>query len=392
MISPSQHLIRFLSVLAIVLSTFLPCHTQVVLDNDTKVSLLTCDPGGELYSLFGHSAIWIYDEKSGINEVYNYGTFDYSDPNFLPKFLKGKLLYWLAKDDGRRFLYTYDYLKRGVRENEIVLDSIQKNHLYDALKKNALPENKDYYYDFFFDNCSTRILDILEDNYGPLEVPKTEEKSFRDLLHEYLGGREWTSFGIDLIIGSRADEVTSERQQMFLPDYLQSHLAQTTKPNGMHLMRDSKTIINHKVKQVNSFWITPMIVFIGILLLELFIIKRKKTSKWLRIYDWAWMVVMAICAVIMMFMWFGTNHQACGLNYNLLVFSPLIILWIIFKWIGKQSPLLKWISLGIILSYILIPFVKMSIQDLPPAVMIIALITAMKLFRIGDVKAFRKWV
>ncbi|MEE9372066.1 MAG: DUF4105 domain-containing protein [Saprospiraceae bacterium] len=383
---------RIILLFLFILVSFNTLHAKEVLTDDTKVSLLTCDPGGEIYSLFGHSAIWIYDKELGINEVYNYGTFDFRDPKFLSKFLQGKLLYWLALDDGERFLYAYNNLKRGIKENVFLLDSIQKNQLYHALKTNAEPENRDYYYDFFFDNCSTRILDLFETNFGPYYIPEVSSKTFRDLIHEYLEGRDWTKFGIDLIIGSLADKVTSARQQMFLPEYVPRHMSKAKDADGQSVMNKGTPIINHPWVMVSSFWITPIVLFTILLILELLVITYDPTKKWLRTYDTIWMVIMAICSAVLMFMWTGTNHQSCGLNFNLIVFSPLIIIWLLAKKFDKKFRILNWLSLLIIVPYILLPFVKMGVQNIPSAALLITLITAMKIFRSGNLKSFRKWV
>ncbi|MDG2448849.1 MAG: DUF4105 domain-containing protein, partial [Saprospiraceae bacterium] len=136
--------------------------SQTILSSDARVSLLTCDPGEEIYTLFGHSAIWVYDRETNTNKVYNYGTFDYNAPNFTINFLRGKLLYWLATEEGNNFLATYNYYQRSIKENKFQLDSVQMNLLYNALEENALGKNRAYLYDFFFDNCSTRIGDMLD--------------------------------------------------------------------------------------------------------------------------------------------------------------------------------------------------------------------------------------
>jgi len=340
--------------------------------------------------MFGHSAVWIFDEENGINEVYNYGTFDYDAPNFLLNFLKGKMLYWLGEDDGGRYLYVYNHYKIGVKENVLLLDHNEKNELRNALKENARLENREYLYDFYFDNCSTRIFDMLDDLFGPISYTGEKGKSFRDLLHEYMDGLDWTQFGIDLIVGADSDQTATVRQQMFLPEYLSSILETATMEDGQKLMNNSVTILNHPWPERKSFWITPLILFTILLLIEIVILRYRWNNKWTRSLDNLWMILMATSSVIMMVMWWGTDHQSCANNYNLIVFSPLIILWLIMKFMKVKS--LKWISLLIIVPYLLLPFIKMGVQNLHGAVMLIALITVLKIFRNGDLKSLRRFV
>ena len=366
--------------------------SQRELSPNAKISLLTCDPGAELFTVFGHSAIWVFDRERGINTVYNYGTFSFDQPNFYPKFLRGKLLYSLDISDGERFFTAYNYYQRSVRENEIVLDSIEMNKLYSALRENALPQNKDYLYDFFFDNCSTRIADLLEREVGEIEMKNVGEKTFRDLLHEYLTGLDWTTFGIDLIIGALADNVASFREQMFLPDYLQKNLEATTYLNGEKVLSKENVIINHPLRSPRSFWITPTIFFTILLALEILILGISKRGKKVRIYDIVWLAAAGTVAIVLMFMWFGTDHQACGSNYNLIVFSPFILLWLWAFLFTTKKQLMKWIALIIVAPMLFLPFVKMSVQNIHSAALLIAMITALKILRNTNLSSLRKWV
>tara|TARA_B100000497_G_C7692861_1_gene421863 strand:+ start:208 stop:1374 length:1167 start_codon:yes stop_codon:yes gene_type:complete len=365
--------------------------SQTILSSDARVSLLTCDPGEEIYTLFGHSAIWVYDRETNTNKVYNYGTFDYNAPNFTINFLRGKLLYWLATEEGNNFLATYNYYQRSIKENKFQLDSVQMNLLYNALEENALGKNRAYLYDFFFDNCSTRIGDMLESVTGHTVFQQIDKKSLRDQLHEYLRGRDWTSFGIDLIIGSKADGTATAKQQMFLPDYLQKNLLDATFLNGKKVLEAESILVNHQLKTSIPFWITPSVLFAVLLLLEIFILSYRTSKKWIVVYDNLWLGCMAGASFILMFMWFGTDHQACALNYNLITFSPLIIVWLLLKKNINKHYLL-WLGLSIILPMLSLPFVKMSIQNVPSATMLIAIITSLKIMKNGGVSELRKWM
>ncbi|HJU46189.1 MAG TPA: DUF4105 domain-containing protein, partial [Chitinophagaceae bacterium] len=161
-----------------------------------RISVLTCAPGDELYSLFGHTALRITDDTKGTDIIYNYGTFDFNDPDFYTKFVRGKLDYFLSAENVSGFLYEYQMTGRSVIEQELLLSDSVQQVIADAIAKNLEGSNKYYKYDFLYDNCTSRIKDILVSHAG-MRVDKRlvpEGTSFRDMLHEYLdrSGLGWT--------------------------------------------------------------------------------------------------------------------------------------------------------------------------------------------------------
>src|SRR5690606_22569898 len=136
---------------------------SVKLSPRAEISIITCGPGEELYSSFGHSAFRVKDPALKLDFAYNYGTFDFNKPNFYIKFAQGKLLYELSVSYFEDFVYNYKIEGRWVKEQVLNLSQDEKNQLFNFLNINAQPENKEYLYDFFFDNCSTKIRDVLEE-------------------------------------------------------------------------------------------------------------------------------------------------------------------------------------------------------------------------------------
>jgi hypothetical protein len=362
------------------------------LSESAQISLLTCGPGEDLYAIFGHSAVRVFDPIRKIDQVYNYGTFDFSDPEFYPKFLRGKLLYRLEAEEMQRFLYTYQYFGRSVKEEVIILDSIEKNVVYNALLENRKPENRFYLYDFLFDNCSTRITGLLDNSIGPITFAQGHEYTFRELLDQYLLDRDWTRFGIDLIIGSRADRYTSASEQTFLPDYLSSNLSTSLNKSNQSILNSADILYEGEKKSSNPFWITPTLLFTIFLIIEFIILRYQFSGMGMKIYDSTWFVMMTIASLIISFMWFGTDHKACGNNFNLLVFNPLYLLWVSLYFTQKFRGFFSVLSLILLLPILFLPFVKMGAQDIHAAVLLIALISVIKLFRIGAMNNFRKFV
>lgn len=297
--------------------------------SDMQISLLTCDPGKELYSAFGHTALRVNIPIQGIDLVYNYGTFDFRTEGFYIKFLRGALPYRLAVEDISQFLNEYNYLERGVREQVLRLNDEEKRNIWLFLQENMRPENIEYPYDFFFDNCSTRVRDLIINNLraGKASIEQLSEKgeyTFRQLLHQYLRSRPWTRLGIDLIIGKRADRIASLRDQMFLPDYLHDNLVLLSNESNEPWVMESYKLLSfqgmrHKTMNPTINW--PVIVFISmsisLLVLKYFCNKILATKI---LNSFAFLVGIAGCLVL--FMTVGTVHYATKFNFNLMFLHP----------------------------------------------------------------------
>lgn len=193
------------------------------LSDQARASMLTILPGDQVYAEFGHSAIRIHDPQRRVDVLYNYGTFNFSDPMFVPKFTYGQLDYFLTTQQYAPMVRRYRQMERPVIEQHLNLTSKQVQQLFRFLQINARPENRMYRYDFLFDNCSTRVRDALERALGAAVAfsdrpdPQT---SFRYLLDPYVADRPLTDLGFDLGLGHPADQIASAREAMFLPEYL----------------------------------------------------------------------------------------------------------------------------------------------------------------------------
>ena len=319
---------------------------QPTLSDHAKISILTIGTADELYAKFGHSAIRIQDAAQGIDVVYNYGQFDFNTPNFYLKFTQGKLLYRLSRISFANFLYDYEVENRWVKEQQLLLSSKENNELFAFLENNYLPENRYYKYDFLFDNCSTRIPaalksvlgDKLNFEYGHLK----DHYTFRELIHQNLEVNSWSNFGIDLALGSVIDRKATPSEHMFLPIYVYKQLP-NTKINKQPLVLDDKLLLDTKpvVKNTNFFssplfWLTlASIVIIGITYSNF----KSKTRS--RIVDFTLFFITGLAGLIIVLLWFATDHQATAKNFNFLWTFPLnlIIAFVVLK--KKKMP--KWI-------------------------------------------------
>ena len=299
-----------------------------------EIYLITCGPGTETYSVYGHSALRIIDHNKGSDLVYNWGIFDFSTPGFTWKFAKGRLDYMLGVDNYSRFLQSYLVEKRWVKSQKVNLEPEETWKLMLLIRENLKSENIKYRYDFFYDDCSTRIRDlfekVLEDKL--IYTPSSEKKapSFRELVEKYQRPFPWLNFGINLIMGTPADKKADIRAKMFLPLEMQEGLSGAViKRNGkmVPLIQNPEMVLDFKTPVVKSSWLTsPLFVFtLMLILLIIFsaLIKGKKVNK---IFDIILFSIFSILAVLMIFFNFFTDHQQMKWNLNILWLNPFIII------------------------------------------------------------------
>jgi hypothetical protein len=298
-----------------------------------RISLLTCTPGEELYSTFGHSALRITDSVSKTDIVYNYGTFNFDEPGFYTKFIRGKLTFYLSTDDFDSFQYSYQEEKRGITEQVLNLDCIEKYNMLMLLQANLMKEHRFYKYDFTFDNCTTRLRDLLEkSSHQPVhfgEVLQTKA-TFRDLIYEYLNynDKQWSKLGIDILLGSPLDVTMKPREVMFLPDYLMITFDKTTLGNRQ-LVSEKHAVLNSLLpsKEINVF-AHPLFIFTCVFLVVVLLsfLKNPFIKRLLVALDGFLFFITGLLGILLIFMWFGTDHVMCRNNFNLLWAWPVNVI------------------------------------------------------------------
>lgn len=337
------------------------------------ISLLTIAPGDMVYDTYGHSAIRVNDPSRNMDIVYNYGLYDFSTPGFVMKFMRGKLMYMVGAHQYSDFLRNYNLDKRTIYEQKLNLNQEEKDALLKALRINMMKENRYYKYDFFFDNCSTRLRDLFENAVKNIrENGELKEMTFRDLIKEHQYGNPWSDFGIDIIIGAKADVPSTLDEQMFLPLYLKEILSQAAIQRGdkeVKLLGEPYEVISFPAEaeqRMTRSWLTPELVFLllALVLLALRIPYRdkKQLPKWLTRVDLTILFLVGVLGCIVAFMWWGTDHIPTKSNWNLLWLNPLFLFPVFFK-MGKRD-WLKYI-IYILIGGGLISLVNVWIQFLP---------------------------
>ena len=347
-----------------------------------EVSILTCGTGEDLYTLFGHSALRIRDTLRGRDVVYNWGTFDYGEPGlkgimvFMLKFLRGQLPYILDDSSYKSFEYAYNYEGRSVVQQTLDMDTDQKKVLLNALVVNLQKENRTYKYDFYFDNCVTRPRDILEKVYGGVSYPDLNlpPVTYRDLLHENLSESPWTELGMDLVLGTLSDKVADERGQMFLPAYFKNYM-DGAQSGGQKLIVAEKELLP-QIKEDKMGFFSPSLLFWSLFILELvgaFLFYISGDKGFLKYLDIPWMMALGVSSIILLLLWFATDHMVCRNNYNLLWAGPWT--WLYWK---KETPQRISLWLTVISSALVLLCWQMIPQALPSLIIPICLVNILK--------------
>jgi len=318
-----------------------------------QISLLTCAPGEELYSTFGHSALRVTDAAAQTDIIFNYGTFEFDD-DFYIKFVKGKLLYYVSIEEFEAFKQQYQSEGRSIQEQVLQLSCSEKESLYASLLTNAKEANRYYRYDFLFDNCSTRLRDMVakSSNSGVLfqNILPENTPTFRNLLYTYLdnGEQHWSKFGIDLLLGSLLDKKVTTEQAMFLPDYLAKGFDNAV-AGGSPLVSAPKPILSlpSPIKGLAIF--RPMVVFslLLALIIVLSFMPSRKVQRTLQVFDFSLFFIIGLIGCLLVFMWVGTEHALTKNNYNLLWALPTHAVAAFFLF--KRSSLLHYYLLATII-------------------------------------------
>ena len=300
------------------------------LSDQAQVSLITILPGDAIYSLFGHSSLRIQDPALGLDRTYNYGTFDFGNPlTFIPNFAYGKLDYFLSvKSYAREVRYYWTVERRPIIEQELALTPAQRQHVFDFLQTNALPENRYYRYDFFFDNCSTRLRDVMEAALGDavrFAPTPNPDASFRRLLDPYLVEDPFLDFGMDLLLGLPADRDASAREAAYLPMYLKEafdHATVRTAGGGWRplVARTDTVVWSEAAATPDPALPWPQLLGWMVLALAvgLAVRSRQEEPPRRRVFDALLFGFAGVTGVLIAFLWLVSEHVVTKNNIDLL--------------------------------------------------------------------------
>lgn len=354
------------------------------LSDSATISLMTVAPGDFVYSTFGHGAIRVKDPVSRFDRCYNYGTFDFDQPNFLLKFCQGKLLYNLDVESYRSFEYGNLHDMRPMQEQVFNMTLSQRQRIFDLLQENNKPENRYYKYDFFYDNCATRIRDILQETYfyqlqlDTSALPKAV--TMRQLLQPYLEEKPWLDFGIDLVLGLPADHRASAADCMFLPDYVHDLMGKAKTPQGLPLVLKTRNIPEtprpkspfQPTPLDRPFWVMSFVALLGLLSMA-----NPRTE---RIFDAFFWLLLGLAGLVIALLWFATDHTATKNNLNILWAWPTHLF---FFWRNRRTGTVEnYFTVAALAAALLLIFWQWMPQEMPtPALPLVVLIVVKGLWR-----------
>lgn len=348
-----------------------------------RISLLTCTPGAELYSTFGHSALRVIDSNAVTDIVYNYGTFDFDDPDFYSKFVRGKLLYVLGTEEFKDFLAGYQWENRGVTEQLLDFSGQEKLNIRQFLFENLKEENRWYKYDFTFDNCTSRLRDIIVKQKRPapqLPAVMPGNYTFRNAIHYYLDNNHhyWSKLGIDLLLGSRMDVKMSTAQQQFLPDNLMYALDST---RNIPLVAAKNSLYTARQNNTALHWFTPLLLFSALCTIWVLagFSQNSRILKTIKVLDRFLFFTTGLLGLLLLFMWLGTDHYMTKANYNLLWAIPTHFA---AAFMMNKKSMRKYFAFTALLSAALLLLWFFLPQQLNPALLPMVILLMMRSFSI----------
>ena len=345
--------LRYVALITLLVLAGMGSAGAQTLSPSARVSLITYGPGQEdISSVFGHTEIRINDPLTGIDRNYSYGGFDYKADWFVLKFLRGTLPYHISSHNLYQVAYYYQQYNRSIREQELNLSAVQRQQLFTALETNLLPQNREYSYRFYYDNCSTRPRDMITAAMGDslLWAPTVKQptRSYRDWMNDYLEAKPWERLGMNLAIGRPADKVTTGWEAMYLPNNVFNELtkAQVRLSTGqvVPLITRTQTVFEGEgeraVKSTLPIVFYPDFVFLVLLALVAFLTWRHwnaggRTGVWLdRLLfgiagGWGWFLLL---------LWVATDHGVPAWNPTLLWLVPLHLPGVFWATSARRHP------------------------------------------------------
>ncbi|WP_445457205.1 lipoprotein N-acyltransferase Lnb domain-containing protein [Flavobacterium sp. HNIBRBA15423] len=341
-----------------IILSFIGYGQNIQLSEETEVSILTCETGNVSYSLYGHTGIRIKDQINNLDIVYNYGTFDFDTPNFILKFVKGDLQYFMSVSTYPNFEYGYQYENRSIYQQTLTLSKEKKQLLFNSLNADLNSEKRFYTYKFIDRNCTNMVIDkintLLEDTI--ITTKKPVDITYREILYPYSKNHFFEQLGINIIFGTKVDQ---KAERLFLPLELLNVL-KTTKLEDKPLVSETKTLFeakpaNYKPSLLNS-------IYTIILLLTLILLANKK---WL---NTIYFTLIGFVGIFLCSVGFYSFHEEVMWNYNALLFNPLYLVLLFYYYKNDKKKIIIWgkIIVAILLAYVVYMLNKIHLYLMSP--------------------------
>lgn len=331
--------------------------------SNTEISVLTCSPGDQIYSIFGHTAVRVCNKNIGLDAVVNYGLFDFDQESFVYRFVKGETDYMCGTENYGNFIYSYALRGSGVKATVLDLTDAEKERFIRNLTNDLRPENREYRYNFAFNNCATKIRDIVNFAYsGKYESLQPSEYTFREVIGHYAENYPWYMFSFDICLGGKDyNTLMTPEETQFLPEHLDAAL------NNCLINRDGKDIKPKTREEIHlapsditieKTIFTPFVAACILLVLSICnLVFGKRFGKGLRIasniYSGTIFFTYTLIGLLVTFLVFFSEHPFTTWNMNLCIFNPLIAIPFVGLFIKNKSIFFKIINTALVLLAVL---------------------------------------
>lgn len=326
---------------------------------NTEISVLTCSPGEEIYSIFGHTAVRIYNPNTKVDAVVNYGLFDFSQESFVYRFVKGETDYMCGIDETSSFLYSYAWRGSGVKATVLDLTDSEKERIIRVLTNDLKPENREYRYNFAYNNCATKIRDIINFAYsGKYESLLPPEHTFRQIIGKYAENYPWFMFSFDVCLGGKDyNTLMTPEEIQFLPEHLDAAINNSLiNRDGEEIRPNTRqeVILTPDDKTIESTFFTPIVVASLLLILSIInLIFGNKLSIASNIYSGTLLFTYTIIGLLITFLIFFSEHPFTTWNMNILIFNPLLIIPFVGLMIKNKGIVFKIVNVALVLLAVL---------------------------------------
>lgn len=349
----------YLLLCAIILAWSAPVNANTMSDipavpaDAAEAWLVTFGPGEIYWERFGHNAIWLREPAEGLDHTFNFGYFDFDQEDFFLRFMRGRMLYFSIAQPASREFEFYRGDNRSIRVQKLNLQPAQYTQLRDYLLNDIRPENRDYRYDYYLNNCSTRIRDALDLALDGALSARTKSLpaglNFRDQTRRLTQMQFWYYLGLELGLGAPVDRDVSRWDEMFIPMVVADELAAMSRDTGDQLLATDKVIFTSTAEQPAAIpaasWYRYLLL--GLLITAIaWISGRLMPPAWLAGLAGSWVLISATIGLVLAALWMFTDHEVTRPNANLLLFNPLILLLLI-------SPL-RQLSAGLLIASVTI--------------------------------------
>lgn len=352
-----------------------------------RASLITCGQSGEfVFYLYGHTAIRITDPETGLDKAYNYGYFSMEQKNFIPNFMIGKPMYMLGVTDFDSMVYDYAAQGRRVSEQQLNLRPDEVQALMDFLDWNALPENAEYRYNYFYDNCATRPRDLIERfTKGGLvyRVDPASLPTFREATRQCSKSAKWYTFGTDLCLGVKSDARMTVHDAAFVPELLEQSMDLAfRKDTGEPIVSQKEEIVPQtqliEVPRFNGPLVT-ILALVAIYLICYFVVRRFTPVPW-QVLRCGLYLLLGLAGIVLWFLSLFSAHPHTLLNANMVLMHPFWLILVVTMWQElrhrRLNSLLYLINLLLALVYLGLGYV----QTLPIGMAYLAILIGLDQF------------